>query len=119
MDGRRVKATKTRKERSFFIDEATVRMLRCVCEQVDERADEVGGTLDRDPFIFTLSLDGSEPMSPDYVTKRVGVLKEHLGIEGKQPDTIAREDEALRLFRQEPGARPAGMTGPLPRAGCL
>ncbi len=117
MDGKRVKATKTRKERSFFVDDATIGMLRRLCQQVDERADEVGAVLDPDPFVFTLSLDGSQPMSPDYVTKRVGVLKEHLGIDEKKPDTIAREDEALRLFRQEPAARRAGMTGPAPKGG--
>jgi len=92
-------------------------MLRRQCDQVDERADEVGATLDPDPFVFTLSLDGSEPMPADYVTKRVGVLKEHLGIEEKKPDTIAREDEALRLFRQKSTKRQPGLTGPAPKGG--
>lgn len=115
MDGKRVKTTKTRKERSFFVDDATMAMLRRQCQHVAQRADEVGATLDPDPFLFTLSLDGSEPMSPDYVTKRVAVLKEHLGIEDKKATTISREDEALRLFRQTPAQRPTRMTGSAPR----
>ena len=57
-------------------------------------------------------------MPPDYVTKRVAVLKEHLGIADKRPETIAREDEALRLFRQRPGARTAARPDAAPTAGC-
>ena len=57
---------------------------------------------------------------PDHVTKRVGVLKEHLGIADKRPETIAREDEALRLFRQTPAAAPNAGPGraATPSAGC-
>ncbi|MDP9441089.1 MAG: tyrosine-type recombinase/integrase [Actinomycetota bacterium] len=117
MSGKRVKSTKTRKERSLFLDDATITMLRRHCDEVDERAQLVGATLDPDPFVFTLALDGSEPLAPDYVTKRVAVLKERLGIEDKKPATMAREDEALRLFRQPSSPRPAGVTGPAPRGG--
>ena len=117
MDGKRVKATKTRRERSFFVDEATIAMLRRHCKHVDELAAEVGAVLAPDPFVFTLSLDGSEPMPAHYLTKRVAVIKEHLGIEEKKPDTIAREDEALRLFRQAPAPRQPGVAGPTPKGG--
>jgi len=51
-------------------------MLRRQCEEIDERAAVVGADLDPDPFVFTLSLDGSEPIAADYVTKRVAMLKE-------------------------------------------
>lgn len=54
-------------------------------------------------------------MPPDYVTKRVGLLKEHLGVADKRPETIALEDEALRLFRGEAVDRPTGRTGPSPK----
>ncbi|MDP9388788.1 MAG: hypothetical protein M3Q48_12970 [Actinomycetota bacterium] len=117
VSGSRLKPTKTRKERSLFIDEATVAMLRRHCADVDERAAVVGAVLVPDPFVFTLALDGSKALAPDYVTKRVAVLKERLGIEDKKSETIAREDQALRLFRQEAAPRPAGMTGPAPRGG--
>ena len=117
MSGTRVKTTKTRQERSIFVDEATVAMLQRTCDEVDDRAMVVGADLVADPFVFTLALDGSDPLSPDYVTKRVAVLKERLGIEDKRPDTIARENEALRLHRQQPAARRPGVTGPAPRGG--
>ena len=51
------------------------------------------------------------------MTKRVAVLKSHLGVEDKRPDTIAREDEALRLFRTPSWTRPNGRTGPAPAGG--
>lgn len=117
VSGKRLKSTKTRKERSLFVDDATLAMLRRHCDEVDERATLVGAALDPDPFVFTLSLDGSEPIAADYVTKRVAVLKERLGIEDKRPATIAREDEALRLYRQDAAMRPAGRTGPAPKGG--
>jgi hypothetical protein len=56
-------------------------------------------------------------MAADYVTKQVAVLKEHLGIETKSPEVIAREDEALRLHRQPPTKRPNGRPGPMPTGG--
>ena len=117
MDGKRVKATKTRMERSFFVDEATIAMLRRHCEHIDDLAAEVGAILAPDPFVFTLSIDGSEPMPAHYLTKRVAVLKEHLGIEEKKPETIAREDEALRMFRQPPAPRQPGVAGPTSKGG--
>ena len=85
MDGKRVKATKTRMERSFFVDEATIAMLRRHGEHIEDLATEAGAVLVSDPFVFTLSIDGSEPMPAHYLTKRVAFLKEHLGIEEKKP----------------------------------
>ncbi len=117
VDGHRVKSTKTRKERSFHVDEETIAMLARVCEQQDLLAAESGTSLVLDPFVFCLAADASRPMPPDYVTKRVGILKEHLGIEEKSADTIEREDEALRLFRQPAAPRPPGKTGPRPKGG--
>ncbi len=115
VDGQRVKSTKTRKERSFHVDEATIAMLARVCEEQDLLAAQGGIALVLDPFVFSLAPDASRPMPPDYVTKRVGILKEYLGIEEKSAETIEREDGALRLFRQPPAPRPPGKTGPRPR----
>ncbi len=105
IDGKRVKGTKTRKERSFYVDDETMALLQRLCDDRDELALQATIPLDPDPFVFSLALDCSEPMSPDYVTKRVAILKEHLGIEDKRPETIAREDEALRLFQHPSVAR--------------
>ncbi len=91
-------------------------MLRRVCEHQDALA-AIGASLAPDPFLFSLALDASRPMPPDYLTRRVAALKVHLGIEQKRPETLAREDEALRLFRQAPAPRPSSRTGPLPCGG--
>lgn len=116
-DGKRSKATKTRRERTVTVDPATMDMLQRHCEQMDERAALCGIEIGPDAFVFSLTLDCSSPMPPDHVTKRVGVLKEHLGIANKRPETIEREDEALRLFRQEPARREPGQAGRNPVGG--
>ena len=54
-----------------------------------------------DPFLFSLEPDGAKPLSSNYMTKRLQVLKGYLGVEAKKPQTIALEDEALRLRRSE------------------
>ncbi len=116
-EGRRVKTTKTRRDRTFHVDAETMSVLLSHCAEMDRRADAIGIPLVPDPFVFSLVPDCAEPMPPDYVTRRVAVLKEHLGIADKRPETIAAEDEALRLHRQQPAARRAGRTGPSPAGG--
>ncbi len=117
VDGKRVKTTKTRTRRAVLIDTETMAMLRRHCNLMDERASTVDVTLGSDSFLFSLNIDCSEPMPPDYVTRRVGLLKSHLGIEDKRAETIVLEDEALRLFTSEATPRPAGKTGPAPKGG--
>jgi integrase len=112
-----LKGTKTRQERSFHVDAETLEMLRRHHDLMDERARLFGTELCRDPFLFSLVPDCSKPIPPDYVTKRVGVLKGYLGIEEKRPDVLAVEDEALRLRRQPPRPRPRGVPGPTPKGG--
>jgi integrase len=116
-DGRRVKTTKTRTTRDVAVDEQSMAMLLRQCERMDERAAAFGVDVAPDAFVFSLEPDCSLPMAADYLTRRVGVLKEHLGIANKRPDTIAREDEALRLFRRAPTHRPKGKTGPSLKGG--
>lgn len=114
-DSQQIKGTKTRKERSFHLDGETMDMLRRHCEYVDSVAASAGIVPDADPFLFSQELDASEPMSPDYVTKQVAVLKGHLGIEDKAPETIEREEAALAMFRQPAKPRRPGRTGPSPK----
>lgn len=116
-DGKRVRTTKTRKERSFYLDTDTMTMLRFHCQQTDELAAAASVTMCPDPYLFSATIDGSQPMSPDHATRQVAVLKEHLGIADKNPDTIEREDRALDLFRCDQGPRPSGKTGPAPTGG--
>jgi hypothetical protein len=79
-----------------------------------ERAAHCDTGLVEDPFVFSLEPDCSAPMPPDYVTKQVAKLKDHLGIPDKHPDTVAREDEALRLFRGDRG-HGTRRSGPAPK----
>jgi integrase len=116
-DGKRVKPTKTRKERKVAVDAETMDMLLRQCAQMDERAELCGLEVASDAFVFSLALDCSAPMPPDYVTKRVALLKEHLGIANKRAETIALEDEALRMYRQPPKQRRAGQAGRSPAGG--
>jgi integrase len=116
-DGKRVKTTKTRKERRVAIDPASMTMLLRHCVQMDERAELCGLEIAPDAFVFSLALDCSTPMPPDHVTKRVALLKEHLGIANKRPETITLEDQALRLYREPPAARPPGKVGRNPAGG--
>jgi hypothetical protein len=55
-------------------------------------------------------------MRPDRVTKRLAILKGYLGVEDKRADTIALEDEALRL-RRSGGVDRSGRPGPVPKDG--
>jgi hypothetical protein len=84
---------------------------------MNERARTAGIELGTHPFLFSLVPDCSRPMPPDFLTKRVGVLKGYLGIEDKRPEVAALEDEALRLRRSPPPRRPEGRTGPSPEGG--
>ena len=93
---RSVKGTKTRKERSFYVDAATMESLRMHCKQIDERAALFGATVSEDGYVFSLEPECSRAMPPYYVTKRVSELKDHLGIADKKPETIALQDQALR-----------------------
>jgi integrase len=113
----KVKSTKTRRGRTFHVDAETIAMLQRHCDHMDERARSAGIEVAADPFLFSLVDDCSKPMPPDFLTKRVGVLKGYLGIENKRPEVVALEDEALRLRRSSPGSRPRGRTGPLPDGG--
>jgi integrase len=113
----RVKGTKTFKSRTFHLDRATMAMLRRKCDELDEGAVAAGLKLAKDPFLFSLAPDGSTPMPPDFLTKRVAVLKGYLGIEDKRTDVTALENEALRLRRSIPKPRPVGRTGPQAKGG--
>jgi site-specific recombinase XerD len=114
-DGTKVKTTKTRETREVTIDAETMAMLLRHCDLMDKRAADAGVEMVDDPFLFSREDDCSKPMSPRYLTERVAELKDHLGIPDKSPETIKREDQALRLRRTRL-ERAAGRSGPKPSA---
>ena len=113
----RVKTTKTRVDRDVMLDRATVEMLERHSAETDGRAATCGIEVEPEGFVFSLEADCSQPMPAEYLTRRVAVLKEYLGISTKSPETIALEDGALRLFRSPPRPRPKGKPGPAPKGG--
>jgi integrase len=117
ISGKRVKTTKTRNERDVLVDAETVTLLQRHCESMDERAEACGVEIETNGFVFSQDPDCSRPMPAEYLTQQVAVLKEHLGISNKRPETLELEGEALRLFRQPPAPRRPGQTGPAPKGG--
>ena len=118
-DGKRVKPTKTRKERKFAVDPETMDMLLRHCAQMDERAELCGLKVAPDAFVFSLALDCSAPMPPDYVTKRVALLKEHLGIaEQTGRDDRPRGRSAPHVSAATQAAAPLARLVARPSAGC-
>jgi hypothetical protein len=92
-------------------------MLKRHCDLTNAEAKAAGVELDADPYLFSAAPDYSTPLAPDLLTKQVAVLKGYLGIERKDPEVIALEDEALHLRLSAPARRPAGRPGPEPKGG--
>ena len=115
--GKRVKTTKNRREREVHVDPETMAMLVRHCEAMDERAALFGVEVAAEAFVFSLDVACAVPMPADHLTKQVARLKDHLGIAVKRPETAAREDEALALYRSAPGQRRAGRPGPQSKGG--
>jgi integrase len=102
--------------REVSLDEETLSVLRRQLEEMEARADVLGVQMAKDPFLFSVEGDCSSPMAPGRVTKRLAVLKGHLGVEDKRSETVALEDEALRLRRFATVDR-TGRPGPAPKDG--
>ena len=102
--------------REVPLDDETLKMLRGLLAEMDDRCTSVGAHTASDPFLFSLEPDGSKPLLPDYATKQLQVLKGYLGVENKKPETIALENEALRLRRCGLIDR-TGRPRPVPRDG--
>lgn len=117
ISGKRVKTTKTRRERDVLLDAETVAMLQLHCELMDDRARACGVEVGPEGFVFSLDPDCARPMPAECLTRQGAVLKEQLGISNKLPETIKLEDAALELFRQPPAPRRPGQTGPAPKGG--
>jgi hypothetical protein len=85
-------------------------------DEMRERAAVIGVPLAADPFLFSAEPDCSAPVQSIRVTKRLQVLKGYMGVEDKRPETVAREDQALRLRRCGIVDR-SGPPGPAPMNG--
>jgi integrase len=99
--------------RRIPLDHETLAALRRQMDEMEQRAALFEVPLADDPFLFSDEPDCSAPMAADRVSRRLGLLKGHLGVDDKRPETKALEDEALRLRRfgtvdrsRRPGPRP-------------
>lgn len=116
VDGTLKEPKRAQHRREVPLDDGTIAVLRQQLEEMEERAAMFGVALAYDPFIFSLEPDCSKPILPDRVTRRLQILKSYLGVEDKRPQTIALEDEALRLRRSGTVDR-TGRRGPAPLDG--
>ncbi|MCU1491294.1 MAG: integrase family protein [Acidimicrobiaceae bacterium] len=116
VDGTLKDPKRAQHRREVPLDDGTLAVLRRQLEQMEERAAIFEVPLAADPFIFSLEPDCSKPINPDRVTKRLQVLKGHLGVEDKRPETIVLEDQAL-LLRRSGAVDRTGRPGPPPREG--
>ncbi len=72
--------TKSNRPRKVAIDHRSLEILRTQLQTITDRTETVGESLVQDPFIFTDSLDGSEPWHPDAITRYFGRLRSRLDL---------------------------------------
>jgi integrase len=75
------KRTKPQRDRVVSIDDATVTMLRAHLADMDHRARLCGTTVATNAFVFSLDPACLLPMRPEFMTRRMRVLRAKLGIE--------------------------------------
>jgi integrase len=78
---REEKDTKTHQQRRLALDPETVGVLTEHWDRCRSRAAELGATLGRDAFVFSLDPEGQTPLVPGSVSQRYSRLVERLGIE--------------------------------------
>ena len=76
--------TKNRRVRVLAIDEMTSAILRAQLEEVEKRAALVRVDMVDDPYVFTDSVDGSEPWKPDGLSQYFGRLRKRVGLDHVQ-----------------------------------
>lgn len=89
--------TKTRRSRRIGLDPQTVAALAALQRQMQERAELCGTSLVEVAFVFTLAPDGSAPMRPEYLTRRMRQLRSKLGLDNADFDATLH---ALRHWTQ-------------------
>jgi integrase len=78
--------TKTRRSRWVGVDEHTARLLAELRQRAIDRATTCGVELVSDAFVFSHSPDGSAPVRPEYLTRRMRRLRTSLDLESADFD---------------------------------
>ena len=106
------KSTKTRQSRVVSLDPATVEFLRGHHVAMDKRAAEVGETIADDGFVFSLDPDCAGPMRPEFMTRRMRVLRKRLGIgPGEFDATILAMRKWTSTELMDAGFNPSAVSG--------
>jgi integrase len=75
-----IKPTKTKQSRAVSLDLGTVAMIAGHLQQMNERADKCGVEIPLDAFVFSLDPTCTQPMRPEFMTRRMRQLRTTLGI---------------------------------------
>ena len=107
-----IKSTKTHQARWLAIDNATLMMLARHLLAMDERAKTCGLSIADDAFVFSLELDCSAPMRPEFMTRHIRALRTNLGLTNESFDASIL---ALRKFTttelMDAGFNPSAVSG--------
>jgi integrase len=91
------KDTKTHAARRIALDATTVEVLEAHRRRMDERARACGRTIGEGAYVFTRSLDGTEPWVPNEVTKVFIALRTKVGLKNVRLHDL-RHFAATRLL---------------------
>ncbi len=89
--------TKTGRHRSVGIDAHTIELLRAHRRAMEERAAVCGTVLVEDAFVASRSLDGTVPVRPEYLSRKMLRLRRRLGMDDANFDVTMH---ALRHWAQ-------------------
>lgn len=97
-EGRLVeKDTKTHAVRRIALDATTVDVLEAHRRRMEERAQACGATIGADAYVFTRSVDGTDPWVPNEVTKAFIRLRKQVGLDAVRLHDL-RHFAATRLL---------------------
>lgn len=74
------KGTKTHETRWVSLDPETVDLLAAHFAEMDHRAGQAGATVGSDAYVFSLEIDCSKPMRPEFMTRRTRQLRRSLDL---------------------------------------
>lgn len=77
---RREKDTKTHQSRRVAVDKVTAEILTEHNARCEARASACAAALRPDGYVFSSAVNGSDPILPDSLTRRIQRLSEHLGV---------------------------------------
>lgn len=75
-----IKPTKTKQNRTVTLDAGTVALLVDHIDAMDKRAADCGADIADDGFVFSLDPSCAVPMRPEFMTRRMRLLRKALGI---------------------------------------